>query len=60
MRVLLTVVSWIAIIFGFLALVGSISTFSVDPEAAGYAVLGGILFFFQGLISLLYIKKMEG
>ena len=39
---------------GVLAIFGSMSS-----EDAGYAIVGGLLFFLQGLFALLYINEIE-
>ena len=54
MKLTLQIFSWIGIVMGVLAIFGSIGT-----EDAGYAILGGLLFFLQGLIALLYIYEKE-
>ena len=49
MRTLLQVVSWIGIVVGGLAILGS--------EGDYYALVGGGLFFTQGLVALIYLNK---
>ena len=51
MKTFLQVISWFAVIIGFFAVFGS--------EGDFYALVGGSLFFAQGLTSLLYIADVE-
>jgi len=49
MKLALQIISWIAIMIGALAIIGA--------DGDYYAFVGGVLFFTQGLLSILYINK---
>lgn len=53
MRILLQATSWFAIIIGILAIIGSINP--VD----GYGLFGGVLFFSQGALSIIYVRQFK-
>lgn len=55
METALKVFSWIGIVLGVFAILGSLS----EPVDAGYAFVGGLLFFMQGLLAVIYIKQQE-
>ena len=59
MRSALKVTSWIAVIIGLMAIVGGISELTIAPENAYYSLLGGIMFFSQGLLTLIYVSSKE-
>lgn len=46
---ILNVTSWIAVVIGFISLLGGLQ------RQDNYAVIGGSLFFVQGLVALMYI-----
>ena len=54
MKDALKVFSFIGVILGMLAMMGSLF------DADFYALVGGGLFFTQGLLALLYINQQEG
>lgn len=51
MKLALQIVSWIAVVLGVLAIIGSAGDM--------YALIGGMMFFTQGLLALLYIDKVD-
>lgn len=54
MKKTLKILSWIQIVLGVLAIIGSL-----DPADA-YGFLGGALFLACGWVALLYIEEVEG
>ena len=52
METALKVFSWIAVVIGILAILGSVST-----QDSGSAFIGGALFLTQGVLALAYIDK---
>lgn len=59
MKLTLQITSYIAIVIGALAILGSAAAFSSADPAAGYQLIGGVLFFAQGLLSLVYINDHQ-
>ena len=57
MKSAVKVFSIISIVIGGFAFLGGLGDMSVDPQAAGYALVGGALFLTQGILSLIYIGK---
>jgi hypothetical protein len=62
MKLPLQIFSWIGIVLGVFAIIGAFAgnydqfgNATIDP----YALLGGGLFFLQGLLALLYISEKE-
>jgi hypothetical protein len=55
MKTLLTITSWIAIIVGILAVIGSLPT--AEYYADWYGIIGGLLFTTQGTLTLVYIEE---
>ena len=53
MKLALQIISWVGVVMGAFALLGSITEY--DP----YAVIGGALFFLQGLFALIYIDQVS-
>lgn len=53
METALKVMSWIVIVMGALAVLDSI----INPSSG--AMLGGTMFFVEGLLAILYIKRQE-
>lgn len=49
MRTLLKIMSYVSVVLGLLALIGS--------NGDGYAITGGGLFLAQGTIALIYLEK---
>lgn len=52
MRTALLIFSWIGVVMGSMAILGSLG----EPDAA-YAVVGGLLFFIQGALAIVYISE---
>ncbi len=61
MKLALQVVSWIGVIIGALAILGGVTSTDLDGMAYidWYAVVGGALFFLQGVLALAYLKYGE-
>lgn len=57
MKTVLTVTSWLAVILGFFAILGSLPT----PEyyADGEGLFGGGFFLLHGTLTLVYISQKE-
>jgi hypothetical protein len=54
MKSALQIFSWIAIVIGALAILGSISA-----EDGGSGLIGGVLFLTQGILAIAYISSQE-
>lgn len=57
MRTALQIVSWIGMAVGFLGVVATLLE-PAEPDAI-YGLIGGVLFFTQGLLALMYIDSVE-
>jgi len=55
MKLSVQIFSWIAVVLGIFAVLGSAEG---GPDAA-YSFVGGALFFTQGLLSLIYVSKED-
>lgn len=57
MKTTLKTLSWVCIVLGVLAIIGGFTAVDVYGNSAidGYALLGGVLFFAQGLLTITYI-----
>lgn len=55
MKIALQIFSWIAVVLGALAILGSAEG-GVD---AGYSFVGGVFFLTQGVLALVYINQKE-
>jgi hypothetical protein len=53
MKIALQIFSWIGIVLGFFAVLGSLE----GGADAAYSFFGGALFFTQGLLALIYISQ---
>lgn len=59
MKQALTVVSWISIVLGFLAVIGGLTSLSTDPQGAYYALMGGALFAIEGILAVAYVNQQS-
>ena len=59
MKSALQVFSWVAVVIGSLAIISGLASTDANGQyyVDGLAVLGGALFFTQGLLSIIYISK---
>lgn len=55
MKTTLYIVSWVSLVLGILAVLGSIS----EPTDGIYGVIGGGMYAIQGFIALAYLKSEE-
>jgi hypothetical protein len=61
MKTTIQVLSWICLVLGVLAIIGGFTSVDAYGNQAidGYSLLGGILFFTQGLLTVIYIGMEE-
>lgn len=59
MKQALTILSWIAVVLGTLSIISGLTKLATDPTNAYYSLLGGVLFFAEGLAALMYINEKK-
>ena len=59
MKQTLQVLSWICLVLGVLAIIGGFTAVDAYGNSAidGSALLGGVLFFTQGLLTVIYLSE---
>ena len=57
MKTILQITSWVAVVLGVFAILGSLPT--AEYYADGYGMFGGALFILQGTLALVYINETE-
>jgi len=55
----LRILSWINIVLGGLAILGALGDWGEGIDGWQYAIMGGLLFFMQGLVAILYIREVN-
>jgi hypothetical protein len=55
----LRILSWIGIVLGGLAILGALGDWGEGIDDWQYTIMGGLLFFMQGLVAILYIREVN-
>lgn len=55
----LRILSWIGIVLGGLAILGALGDWGANIDDWQYTIMGGLLFFMQGLVAILYIREVN-